>query len=66
MDLSAPVGARAVGDPLEDDRRADFPLGDVVGGRYVTVGHEDEVRYNALFYIQYISNVTMHCLCMGL
>ena len=41
-DLSAPVGAKAVGDLPTDVRGADFPVGDVVGGRDVAVDHDDE------------------------
>ena len=42
MDAGTPVGAEAAGDLAEHDRRTDFPLGDVVGGRHLGVLEEDE------------------------
>lgn len=34
--------AKAVGDLAEDDGRPDLALGDVVGGRHIAVGEENE------------------------
>lgn len=42
MDLCGPVRSEAVGDLAEDDRRTDFPLGNIVGRRDIAVGEEDE------------------------
>jgi len=46
---SAPGGAEAVGDFAEDHRRTQAPFGDIIGGRHIAAGNEDEQLVPAFF-----------------
>ncbi|CCG42838.1 hypothetical protein PHAMO_490001 [Magnetospirillum molischianum DSM 120] len=42
MDLGTPVGAESIGDLAEDDGGPNLALGNIVGGRDLAIGEEDE------------------------